>query len=58
MEDKPLMIEGLDGYQFEELIAKIMKKKGYKNIVVTPKSRDQGRDIIMQDSNRETVLIV
>ena len=52
------MIEGLDGYQFEELIAKIMKKKGYKNIVVTPKSRDQGRDIIMQDSNRETVLIV
>ena len=48
MEDKPLMLDGLDGYQFEELVAKIMKKNGYLNINVTSKSCDQGRDIIMQ----------
>src|SRR3989344_1537149 len=57
MEDKPLMLDGLDGYQFEELVAKIMKKKGYLNIHVTSKSRDQGRDIIMENSKGEIILV-
>ena len=57
MDDKPLMLDGLDGYQFEELIAKIMKKKGYLNINVTSKSRDQGRDIIMESPKGETILV-
>lgn len=57
MEDKPLMLDGLDGYQFEELVAKIMKKKGYLNIDVTSKSRDQGRDIIMESPKGEIVLV-
>ena len=32
MEDKPLVLDSLDGYQFEELMAKVMKKRGYENI--------------------------
>ncbi len=57
MEDKPLMIDGLDGYQFEELVAKIMKKKGYKDIKVTSKSRDVGKDIIMKNQKGEIILV-
>src|SRR3989344_7070746 len=57
MEDKPLMLDGLDGYQFEELIAKIMKKKGYNHIKVTSKSRDKGRDIVMKGDKGEVILI-
>lgn len=57
MEDKPLMLDGLDGYQFEELIAKIMKKRGYQNIRVTQKSHDVGKDIIMEGHNDEIVLV-
>ncbi len=57
MEDKPLMLDGLDGYQFEELIAKIMKKKGYQNIRVTQKSHDAGKDIIMEGSNNDIFLV-
>lgn len=57
MDDKPLMLDGIDGYQFEELIAKIMKKKGYENIRITPKSRDVGKDIIMDGPNGEIVVV-
>lgn len=57
MEDKPLMLDGIDGYQFEELIAKIMKKKGYEKIRVTPKSRDVGKDIIMESPEGNIILV-
>jgi len=57
MEAKSLMLDGLDGYQFEELIAKIMKKRGYGEIEVTQKSHDVGKDIIMRGPNDEIVLV-
>jgi len=57
MEDKPLMLDSLDGYQFEELIAKIMKKKGYENIRVTPKSKDGGKDIVMENPEGDIILV-
>ncbi|MEK6935588.1 MAG: restriction endonuclease [Nanoarchaeota archaeon] len=57
MVERLLILDGLDGYQFEELIAKIMKRKGYDKIRVTSKSRDQGRDIIMEGTNGETILV-
>lgn len=50
-------IDDLDGYQFEELIAKIMKKKGYENIRVTSKSKDMGKDIVMDSSDGERILV-
>ena len=52
-----LTIDNLDGYQFEELVAKIMKKKGYENIRVTAKSRDAGKDIIMTGEEGEIILV-
>ncbi|MBI2663035.1 restriction endonuclease [Candidatus Woesearchaeota archaeon] len=57
MKEKLLTLDGLDGYQFEELIAKIMKKKGMSNIKITKKSRDVGKDIIMEDSEDNLVLV-
>lgn len=57
MEEKPLMLDGLGGYQFEELIAKIMKKKGYVNIRVTQKSHDVGKDIIMEEQKGDIILV-
>lgn len=57
MEEKPLMLDGLDGYQFEELIAKIMKRKGYQNIEVQPYSNDIGKDIIMDGTKGERILV-
>src|SRR3989338_8959503 len=50
-------IDEIDGYQFEELIAKIMKKKGYENIRVTPKSKDVGKDIVMESQEGEIILV-
>ncbi|MCD4666664.1 restriction endonuclease [archaeon] len=56
-DNKPFEIDNLDGYQFEELIAKIMKKKGYENIKVTPKSRDEGKDILMENLEGDLILV-
>ena len=49
-------LEDLDGYEFEELVASIMKKKGFKNVRVTKRSGDEGKDILMEDS--EGILVV
>ncbi len=57
MDNSAIKLDGLDGYQFEELIAKIMKKAGYDKIRITPKSRDVGKDIIMEGSEGEIVLV-
>jgi len=57
MAEKPLVLDGLDGYQFEELVAKIMKRKGYQNIKVQPYSGDMGKDIIMEDTDGNIALV-
>jgi len=57
MVERTLILDGLDGYQFEELVAKIMKRKGYENIKVQPYSHDVGKDIIMNGTNGEKVLV-
>jgi len=52
-------IDTLSGYDFEDLIARIMKKVGYKDIVLTPKSNDKGKDIIMRyEDKKESYPIV
>ena len=50
-------IDGLDGYKFEELVAKIMKKEGYENIINTPGSKDFGKDLIMTGKNGDLVVV-
>lgn len=57
MSEESLILDGLDGYQFEELVAKIMKRKGYLNINVQQYSGDMGKDIIMEDAKGNTILI-
>ena len=39
-------IDNMDGYQFEEWCAELLKKCGYRNVRVTKGSGDQGVDII------------
>ena len=57
MHQECFSIDELDGYQFEDLVAKIMIKQGYRNVQVTNRSGDFGKDIIMEDS-RENIFII
>jgi len=50
-------LDGLDGYMFEELVAKIMTRAGYVNVHVTQKSRDTGKDILMEDEHGNTIIV-
>lgn len=50
-------LDGLDGYMFEELVAKIMKRRGFKNVQVTQKSRDTGKDILMEADDGNIVIV-
>lgn len=43
------LLEDLDGFEFEELVADIFRKKGFKNVVVTSRTNDGGKDIIMDE---------
>jgi hypothetical protein len=47
----------INGYEFEHFIANLFKKKGYR-VDITPKSRDQGADLIITDNNDRTVVQV
>src|SRR3989344_2748278 len=52
-------IDTLNGHDFEDLVARIMKKVGYKDIVLTPKSNDKGKDIIMRyEDEKESYPVV
>lgn len=48
IEMKPKQISGFD---YEEQVARSLKKQGYHNIIVTPKSGDFGADIIATDKH-------
>lgn len=39
----------MDGYAYEQYVADRLRKRGYKDIQVTPKSRDFGADILARD---------
>ncbi len=57
---KEFNLDTLNGYDFEDLVARIMKKVGYKDIILTPKSNDKGKDIIMnfEDKNKSYPVVV
>lgn len=40
------VIDHMEGHDFERFCAKVMRNNGFKNVSVTPGSRDQGLDII------------
>jgi len=45
----------MDGYQFEEFLAKMFESAGFK-VILTPKSKDQGADLIVEDKYGRTVI--
>lgn len=45
----------IDGYQFEEFLAQMFESHGWK-VIRTPKSRDQGADLIIQDEYQRIVV--
>ncbi|WP_410507421.1 restriction endonuclease [Methanosarcina hadiensis] len=47
--NQELLLENLDGFEFEELVADIFRKKGFINVIVTPRTNDGGKDIIMDE---------
>ncbi|MBI2042955.1 restriction endonuclease [Candidatus Pacearchaeota archaeon] len=57
MKNKSLNLDSLDGYEFQELITKIMQKRGYKQSRATPKSKDLGKDIIMENQKGDAIII-
>ena len=43
-----LNIDSMNGHDFEQFFAGLLKKTGYKNVVVTPKSGDHGIDVVAE----------
>ncbi|MCS3900854.1 restriction endonuclease [Methanococcus voltae] len=39
-------LDSLDGYEFEEFVAQILRHNNYEDVVVTQRSNDKGKDII------------
>lgn len=46
-----------NGYEYEEQVARSLRRKGYRNVQVTPKSGDYGADIIATDPHGNRVCI-
>lgn len=47
--NQKFILDNINGFEFEELVADIFRKKGFKNVVVTPRTNDGGKDIIMDE---------
>lgn len=47
MERKIVCLEGLNGFEFEDLCTELFKRLGYKNVRLAPRVADTGRDILM-----------
>lgn len=46
-----------NGYEYEEQVAKSLRRKGYRNVEVTSKSGDYGADIVATDPHGNRVCI-
>lgn len=46
-------IDTLDGFQFEKYIGQLLKKIGFKNVIVTKGSGDFGADIVAEKDNNK-----
>lgn len=49
----PKDIRDMDGYQFEEYVARQLARAGYTNVDVTPKSGDYGADILARCNGKK-----
>lgn len=46
-----------NGYEYEERVAKSLRRKGYRNVEVTSKSGDYGADIVATDPHGNRICI-
>lgn len=47
--------KNLDGDEFEKIVAKLYRKKGYR-VTITPKGPDDGVDMIARRNNTKTII--
>lgn len=56
-----VLLDEVTGHEFEEVMQTVFRKLGYKNVQVSTKTGDKGRDIIMEevldDGSRTTVIV-
>lgn len=55
--NETIYLKTLDGFNFENLCARIIEKLGWGKVTVTPKTGDGGKDIILLNSKSETIYI-
>lgn len=53
--NKKAPVTDMDGFDFEQYVAKKLKQKGFRDITVTPRSGDFGADIIATDKHGDRV---
>jgi restriction endonuclease Mrr len=51
------LLDELSGYEFEEKTVRVFEKLGYENVRQLPKSGDKGRDVVMEDTDGEAVVV-
>jgi HJR/Mrr/RecB family endonuclease len=47
------VIDSISGFEFEEYVADLLRKLGYKNVQITKKTGDKGVDILAQKNSRK-----
>lgn len=54
------ILDELSGFEFEDTMEQAFKKQGYQNVRQTPKTGDEGRDILMEETvnGRERAIVV
>ena len=52
----PKDVKDMNGYEFEEYVARRLTTAGYSNVDVTPKSGDYGADILAKSNGRKVCI--
>ena len=55
--DRTIILEGLDGFEFEEVCKRIFERLGWRDVRTSSRTSDAGRDIIMVSPEGETVIV-
>ncbi len=55
--DEIVYLNTLDGFNFEDLCARIVEKLGWGKVTKTPKVKDGGKDLIIEENNSGIVLV-
>lgn len=45
------LLDEISGFEFEDVMAEVFRKRGYKNVQPSRKTADAGRDIIMEEAS-------